>query len=158
MASKVSDCPCHSGLRYAECCRPYHQAHRSAPTPEALMRSRYAAFALGLDAYLARTLVRDHPHQGTAPPPPHFRYLGLRILFAEDDEVLFLARIFDRGVDRSFAELSRFVKEPSDLPNEGMVWRYADGDLLEARLLPSSLDDLEPESFLALVEKHAMAN
>jgi SEC-C motif-containing protein len=158
MPQPVRDCPCHSGLRYAGCCRPYHERLRSAPTPEALMRSRYSAFALGLDTYLDRTLVRDHPHRDTAPPPPGFRYLGLRILHAEDDEVLFVARIFDKGADRSFAELSRFTREPSDLPGEGLVWRYADGDLLEARLLPPSLDKLTRDSFLALVQKHAMAN
>ena len=122
------------------------------------MRSRYAAFALGLDGYLDRTLVRDHPHRNTAPPPPRFRYLGLRILHAEDSEVLFVARIFDKGADRSFAELSHFVKEPSDLPGEGLVWRYADGDLLEARLLPASIEGLTRDDYIALVHRHAMAN
>ncbi len=158
MATPVRDCPCHSGLRYRDCCRPYHEGERPAPTPEALMRSRYAAFALGLDAYLDRTLVRDHPHRNTAPPPARFRYMGLRILHAEGNEVLFLARIFDKGSDRSFAELSQFVREPSDVPGEGLVWRYADGDLLEARLLPPSIESLTRDSFLALLQRHAMAN
>src|SRR5437867_3549203 len=38
-------CPCHSGKKYSECCEPYHQG-LPAPTPLALMRSRYAAYAL----------------------------------------------------------------------------------------------------------------
>jgi SEC-C motif-containing protein len=57
----VRDCPCFSGLRYAACCAPLHSGEREASTPEALMRSRYAAFALGLGEYLVRTLSADHP-------------------------------------------------------------------------------------------------
>ena len=55
------DCPCHSGLRYKACCAPFHDGAHEAPTPEALMRSRYAAFALGLGEYLVRTLPSTHP-------------------------------------------------------------------------------------------------
>src|SRR5580692_1348054 len=63
---KLSDttprqCPCHSGRRYAACCRPMHRAEREAPTPEALMRSRYAAYSLGLGDYLVNTLAEAHP-------------------------------------------------------------------------------------------------
>jgi SEC-C motif-containing protein len=47
-------CPCGSGLPYAECCERYHLGE--APlTAEALMRSRYSAFARGLAPYLLRT-------------------------------------------------------------------------------------------------------
>lgn len=44
-------CPCGTGLVYGECCARWHRG-ASAPTAEALMRSRYAAFALGLADYL----------------------------------------------------------------------------------------------------------
>lgn len=54
-------CPCHSGLKYERCCRPFHQG-AAAPTPEALMRSRYAAFASGRASYVMDT---THP-EGTA--------------------------------------------------------------------------------------------
>lgn len=40
-------CPCESGLKYAECCQAYHARRSVAPTAEALMRSRYAAYVLG---------------------------------------------------------------------------------------------------------------
>jgi SEC-C motif domain protein len=39
---------------YAACCGRYHHGE-AAPTAEALMRSRYAAFAVGDAAYLRRT-------------------------------------------------------------------------------------------------------
>ena len=46
-------CPCGGGT-YAACCGPLH-AGAAATTAEALMRSRYSAFALGLAPYLRAT-------------------------------------------------------------------------------------------------------
>ena len=129
--SAPRDCPCHSGLRYAACCGPLHEGTREADTPEALMRSRYAAFARGLGAYLVRTLSADHPDRAhdeaqlartLSRAKGTQRFLGLTILDSHVDgdrgEVLFHARIFERGADRSFTERSRFHKEPHG-------WRYA---------------------------------
>jgi len=39
-------CPCCSSKPFAQCCEPYLKGDLEAPTPEALMRSRYTAFAL----------------------------------------------------------------------------------------------------------------
>ncbi|MEO6116243.1 MAG: YchJ family metal-binding protein [Pseudolysinimonas sp.] len=50
-------CPCGSGADYSGCCEPLHLG-RPANTAEALMRSRYTAFALGWEAYL---LASWHP-------------------------------------------------------------------------------------------------
>jgi SEC-C motif-containing protein len=99
------------------------------------MRSRYAAFARGLGAYLVRTLSVDHPDRAhdeaalalaLSRVKDRQRFLGLTILAShvEGDrgEVLFHARIFERGVDRSFTERSRFYRE-------ALGWRYAGGDL-----------------------------
>lgn len=47
-------CPCGSGLNLAACCGRYH-AGEAALTAEALMRSRYAAYALGDLDYIAAT-------------------------------------------------------------------------------------------------------
>ncbi|TFB46597.1 hypothetical protein E3O23_17560 [Cryobacterium tagatosivorans] len=48
-------CPCLSGETYGECCGPLHAGQGSAPTAERLMRSRYAAFAVGAAGYLLTT-------------------------------------------------------------------------------------------------------
>jgi SEC-C motif-containing protein len=100
------------------------------------MRSRYAAFALGLGEYLVRTLASTHPDRALPPDelardlsraPQRQRFTGLRIVRAsssgDSGQVLFLARIFERGVDRSFGELSTFVREAG-------AWRYASGELV----------------------------
>jgi uncharacterized protein YchJ len=120
------------------------------------MRSRYAAFALGLGAYLVKTLARDHEDLG-APREQLVRELsrarerqkltGLRILArqtsGDEGEVLFFAEIFERGVDRSFAELSTFAREHA-------AWRYASGILVPRARLPGDIDALTRDAFLDL--------
>jgi SEC-C motif-containing protein len=130
--ARHDECPCHSGVRYGECCRPLHEGKRPAASPVELMRSRYAAFARGLGAYLVETLGADHPDRASHDPvalaralsraKERRRFLGLTILDSSVDgdrgEVEFHARVFERGVDRSFTERSVFVRE-------GGLWRYA---------------------------------
>lgn len=56
MIKSVQLCPCQSGQSYNLCCEPFHQGMALAPTPEALMRSRYSAFALADMDYLQKTM------------------------------------------------------------------------------------------------------
>ncbi len=151
MAKAPRDCPCFSGERTAVCCAPFHRGEREAASPEQLMRSRYAAFALGLGEYLVRTLAADHPDRSL----PHAafvqelrraherqRFLGLRVLHTrvagDEGEVLFHARIFEHGTDHSFAELSRFVRET-------VGWRYASGTVVPTAALPADIAALTPD-------------
>jgi SEC-C motif-containing protein len=145
------DCPCFSGRRYAACCAPLHTHARVAATPEELMRSRYAAFALGKGDYLVETLAKDHPDRAEPDLARQLsrarerqKFLGLTILHAEGDEVLFYARIFERGVDKSFAELSTFVREDG-------AWRYASGICLPRASLPDDIATLTLSRFVALM-------
>jgi SEC-C motif-containing protein len=48
-------CPCGRGQAYDRCCGPLHRGERDAATAEQLMRSRYAAYAVGDGAYLLRS-------------------------------------------------------------------------------------------------------
>jgi len=48
-------CPCGTGETYGECCGRYLQDGRTAPTAEALMRSRYTGFATRAVHYLLAT-------------------------------------------------------------------------------------------------------
>lgn len=50
-------CPCCSGNNYSDCCEPYHKKIKNAPTAEALMRSRYSAFAIPNGLYLMNTTL-----------------------------------------------------------------------------------------------------
>jgi len=49
------DCPCGTGEEYGRCCGRFHCGAADPPTAQALMRSRYAAFAVGDADYLFRT-------------------------------------------------------------------------------------------------------
>jgi len=117
-------CPCGSGNSYETCCGPLHQGG-PAVTPEALMRSRYAAYVLGLEAYLLETW-----HPGTRPGPlglgeDAVRWLGLEVVQApvpkgDEGEVEFVARYKVGGRAHRLRERSRFRLQ------EGR-WYYVDG-------------------------------
>jgi SEC-C motif-containing protein len=108
-------CPCGSGTAYASCCGPLHDGAPAA-TAEALMRSRYSAFALGLGDYLFRTWhPRTRPDDTT--PPAGVEWLGLEVLRVvdggpSDDEggVEFVARYRAPDGDHVLHETSRFER------------------------------------------------
>ena len=56
-----SPCPCCSGRKAKGCCGPTLR-DRNAPTPEALMRSRYTAYATGAVEYILATTHPSGPH------------------------------------------------------------------------------------------------
>lgn len=129
-------CPCRSGEKYKKCCRPWHQGS-PAPSPEALMRSRFAAYALGLVDYILDTtdpkgpMARDDRRAWAADVAGFCRatrFDGLVILGSgqgsgdQGDEgwVRFRAVLVQDGSDASFEERSRFVRE-------GGRWRYHSG-------------------------------
>jgi SEC-C motif-containing protein len=132
-------CPCTSQRPYGECCGPLHREQREAETPEALMRSRFAAFALGDAEYLWKTLHPDHEDRAhpkgavlrsLKDASRTLKYMRLTILEAKDDRVLFLAACFEKGRDRSFVELSTFARDAAG-------WRYLSGESRPA----SAFDD-----------------
>ncbi len=121
------------------------------------MRSRFSAFALGLGRYLVDTMARTGP--ALAAPVDDLvrelgrvketqRFMGLRIIHTHADgdrgEVMFYARIFERGVDRSFVELSRFVREDGK-------WTYVDGELVAKDELPKDPSTITREEVDAVL-------
>lgn len=129
MSLANSPCPCGTALPYARCCGRWHEGpeHLQAPTAEALMRSRYSAFVLGLRHYLLATW-----HPSTRPPTlepnePGLRWLGLDVKRhdVQDDThatVEFVARSKLAGRAHRLHEHSRFVREDGR-------WYYVDGDI-----------------------------
>jgi SEC-C motif domain protein len=130
-------CPCESGDTYAGCCGQWHgglAAGVHAPTPEALMRSRYSAYVAGQIAYLLATW-----HPSTSPGELELwpvKWLGLEVRHAEATGeagvVEFVARHRDSsGRAQRLHEMSRFVRENGR-------WYYIDGqDMNPPPLLPS---------------------
>lgn len=123
---KQQPCPCGSGHDYSDCCGRWHGG-RAAPDAETLMRSRYAAYVLGLADYLKATW---HPETrpadvglAEAPAP---KWIGLSIIDTgtlSDDEafVEFVARYKVGGRAHRLHEKSRFRHREGG-------WYYLDGE------------------------------
>lgn len=131
-AHATPPCPCNAALRYAACCGRLHETHAAsgqltAPTPEALMRSRYSAFVLDLRPYLLATWHTSTRPADLAPPEPGVKWLGLDVKRAalqdaDHGTVEFVARSKLGGRAHRLHEVSRFVREQGE-------WFYVDGDL-----------------------------
>ncbi|GGM02155.1 YchJ family protein [Deinococcus aerophilus] len=92
-------CPCGSGHSYAHCCGPAHDGTCPPATPEALMRARYAAYALGNAAFVLKTWHPDH-RPTTLHLNDHTRYLCLKVHEASGDEVEFSATLKVAGGEK----------------------------------------------------------
>ncbi|WP_020013094.1 YchJ family protein [Promicromonospora sukumoe] len=121
-------CPCLSGDTYGACCGRYHSGAATAPTAEALMRSRYSAFAVGDDAYLLATWAPQTRPDSAGVGDEQWRRLDIHRTerggpFDTSGVVEFTAfyRYPDTGVRGSLHETSRFVR------TDGR-WFYVDGD------------------------------
>jgi SEC-C motif-containing protein len=122
-------CPCGSPLAYADCCGRFHHGSQrlQAPDAQALMRSRYSAFVLGLHDYLLETW---HPSTRPAtlePDPAGLKWLGLEVRRhtqqdADHATVEFVARSKLAGRAQRLHEVSRFVREDGR-------WYYVDGEM-----------------------------
>jgi SEC-C motif-containing protein len=123
------NCDCGSSRPYADCCGRYHAGpfHLQAPNAEALMRSRYSAYARNLTSYLLDTWHASTRPSVLEPNPPGVRWLGLEVRrhSAQDADhatVEFVARSKLGGRAQRMHETSRFVREQGR-------WYYVDGDL-----------------------------
>lgn len=117
MKNHLSDqlCPCDSSKPYKACCEPLHKG-LAAPSAEALMRSRYTAFVLGLEDYLLQTW---HPNTRPAAlnlaDDPPTKWLGLQIKRAVSTSettaiVEFVARYKVAGKATRLHEISQFER------------------------------------------------
>jgi SEC-C motif domain protein len=113
-------CPCGSGTSYDGCCGRLHRGAAAAETAEELMRSRYAAYAVGANDYVFRTW-----HPRTRPddlsPDPALTWTGLEIVGSGDDWVEFVASYDRDGRPGERRERSRFEQRAGR-------WVYVDGD------------------------------
>lgn len=130
----MTACPC-GGASYQTCCSPLH-AGAAAPTAEALMRSRYAAFVMGNGEYLEATRLGERrfgAHADLAEWSKKVGWLGLKVNTVvnggADDEVgrvAFEARYIDDG---QLVQLS----EDSEFRRQAGTWKYVEGEATEKR-------------------------
>jgi SEC-C motif domain protein len=118
-------CPCGGGP-YAECCELFHAGRSEAPTAEALMRSRYSAFALGLGDYLWRSWhPRTRPERVSLDDTEWVRLEILDVVHGterdQDGVVEFVAHYRHGRPTGQIRERSRFERR-------GRRWLYLDGE------------------------------
>ena len=122
--SEKNLCPCGSGKLYEACCEPYHLA-KNAPTAEALMRSRYSAYALGLVSYIIKTTHNSDSQrydEGWEKSIEEFckneHFLGLEIESESENYVTFHAKLG-----------SGILHEKSEFIYEDNMWFYKKGEV-----------------------------
>jgi SEC-C motif-containing protein len=132
------NCPCGSTRPFDQCCGPFLSGDATAPTAEALMRSRYTAYTRHDIDYIGRTLAPESSHDFDAAAATTWatqaQWLGLEILATErgrEDDVEgvveFVAAYKQNGATVKHRERSTFRKS-----DEG-VWYFVEGAAQAAR-------------------------
>ena len=127
-------CDCCSGETYEACCGPRHTGAAPAPSAEALMRSRYSAFARADAQYLVDTWgeasqpsLEELQADLEAQVKRGERWVKLKVHMArgegddQEGEVVFEASLLSAGHLTTLLEVSQFQRQ-------GGVWRYVGGD------------------------------
>jgi SEC-C motif-containing protein len=126
-----TSCPCGNKTPYAECCQPLHHGEAAA-TPEALMRSRYAAFIENLPDYIRATW-----HPSTRPGSLSLEdspdWTALQILDSTENQAQ--GTVHFRAVYR-LAQGFGFLEERSDFLKEDDRWYYLQGETSEGQFKP----------------------
>jgi len=118
-------CPCGSSLQYQNCCQPYHLKTRTAPTAEALMRSRYSAFVVADANYLYETTHiskrKENSKDAYLKSAKNTKWLKLEIVAAGFDTVEFEAFYLNKKFE------TEVLHEKSNFKLENGQWYYVDG-------------------------------
>ena len=125
-------CPCKSSLVFDKCCAPFLNGQRLPETAQALMRSRFAAYAEARADYLVQTTAEGKRQEIDLEELKQYckniRCLNLKIIKSEGGEkgdesgtVLFHASLQINNRRVLHRELSQFVKEAGK-------WVYVSGE------------------------------
>jgi SEC-C motif-containing protein len=123
-AKPAEACPCGRARSYADCCGRLHAGDPSGDA-ESLMRSRYSAYAKGLEEYLLATWhATTRPVELDLTNAPQPKWLGLEVKASAESgdqatvEFVAICRIGGRA--QRMHEVSRFLREQG-------CWYYLDG-------------------------------
>ncbi len=127
-------CPCSSTKLYADCCGLYHSGKERPGSAEALMRSRYSAYATGEIEYLLKTIPlierRNFDIKAAKQWSEESEWTGLEILSSKESKdgkrttIEFKAKFKIKDEEHVHAERAYFEK------TQGR-WFFLDGKLLE---------------------------
>lgn len=121
-------CYCGSSDSYENCCSPYINDVKKAPTAEALMRSRYSAYVVQNANYLIATTHNSTRKLFSKEEILNWsqqnKWLQLEILARTENTVTFNAHFIDYKMKKQIHFEHSFFKK------EGSVWYYVDGEYL----------------------------
>ncbi|MDG0817751.1 YchJ family protein [Bdellovibrio svalbardensis] len=128
-------CPCGSEKNYLECCGVYHSGKEKAPTAEALMRSRYSAFAKNQMDYLKNTTdpqtLQDIDEEANQEWAERAKFLKLEVIKSEEKgtkgTVEFKAYYSVDDEEYIHHEVSTFRKQAGE-------WFFKSGKVKEAKV------------------------
>lgn len=128
----MKNCYCGSEKSYTDCCSLYIDSDEHAPTPEALMRSRYSAYCQAKVDYIAATMAGkaslDFNPSSAAKWANEADWLGLTVVATkqidpEHGVVSFFAR-YQLGDEK------QYIYEKSKFEKISGRWFYVDGEML----------------------------
>jgi SEC-C motif-containing protein len=119
-------CYCNSQKSFKDCCEPYLKGLKKAPTAEALMRSRYSAYATHQADYLVVTTHlsqrASHSKEDILLWATSNQWQKLEVLNSTATTVEFKAYFLDQNKrPQIHHEFSTFVQEDG-------IWYYVDGE------------------------------
>ncbi len=119
-------CYCGNHLSFEECCNPYLKGIKKPDTAEALMRSRYSAFAIkNADYLLATTHIstrKNHKKKDILHWAETNKWTKLEILETTQNSITFNAYYLDNH------KLPQIHYEKSEFIFENGNWFYVDGE------------------------------
>lgn len=122
----MSNCYCGNSFPFQDCCEPYIKGIKNAPTAEALMRSRYSAFATGAADYLVNTTHiskrKHHNKKDILTWSQANKWLKLEVLASTETTVTFKAYYLDENLK------AQVHYEHSTFKLENGKWFYVDGE------------------------------
>ncbi|WP_415883671.1 YchJ family protein [Neptuniibacter sp. QD34_54] len=126
-------CPCGSNKPFDYCCKPIVQGQKPAPTAEALMRSRYTAFALGAIDYLINTTAPENRGEDDAEiladQVKYTNWTGLTILDTSQGNRSDETGMVEFEANFETDDQSGTLYEKSNFRKEDGFWIYVDGDV-----------------------------
>lgn len=123
------NCPCGSGLLFAQCCEPFIKGNNTPPTAEKLMRSRYSAYVVQAADYLIATTHsstrRNHSKSAILEWSKSNQWLKLEVVEATENTVEFKAYFLDSHLKAQMHHEKSFFRK------ENERWFYVDGEFFE---------------------------
>jgi SEC-C motif-containing protein len=121
-----NQCYCGSEKTFQDCCQPIIKGIQKAPTAEALMRSRYSAYATQEADYLVATTHSSerkyHSKSEILSWASSNQWLELKIIKATENTVEFKAYFLDNTLQKQIHH------EFSTFKFENGSWFYVNGD------------------------------